>query len=328
MYLPPSFEAVMAAAASTVSPLTKDSRLTLGDGRTMPVIGFGTYQIKEEECEAPVHTALRLGYRHVDTAQVYGNEEACGRALAASGVSREELYVTTKLWPGNPDWNQPPKSFEQTVECCEASVRKLGLERCDLYLIHTPLGGGKEGRLAQYRGLVECQKRGLCTSIGVSNYGVAHLEEIAAEGLPLPAANQLELHPMSQKAALLAYMAERGILPIAYSSLAPLSNWRVGQQSAKSDAQRADVANSGVGAIAAKYRVVGRSEAQVLLRYALQKGWAILPKSVSEVRAAANLDVFSFALSDADMAALDAMERGATFAFGAPGQPLDPTQCA
>ena len=122
-------------------------------------------------------------------------------ALAASGVSREELYVTTKLWPGNPDWNQPPKSFEQTVECCEASVRKLGLERCDLYLIHTPLGGGKEGRLAQYRGLVECQKRGLCTSIGVSNYGVAHLEEIAAEGLPLPAANQLELHPMSQKAA-------------------------------------------------------------------------------------------------------------------------------
>ena len=122
--------------------------------------------------------ALQLGYRHIDTAQAYENEAACGRALAASAVPREDVYITTKLWPGNPDWNQPPLTYEQTIECCEASIQKLGIQKCDLYLIHTPLGGGKAGRLAQYRALVECQKRGLCSSIGVSNYGEAHLQEI------------------------------------------------------------------------------------------------------------------------------------------------------
>ena len=247
--------------------------------------------------------------------------------------------MTTKLWPGNPNWDQEPKTLEQTVACCEESVRKLGVQKVDLYLTHTPLGGGRECRLQQYRGLLEAQRRGLATSIGVSNYGIQHLQEIEAAGLPLPAANQLELHPMNQKAALLAFMRGRRILPIAYSSLAPLGTWRVGQQCSKTDEQRAAHGAAGadlggglggrVGAVlgAVAERHGGRSEAQVLLRWALQKGWPILPKSVSEGRAEANLQLFGFELSDADMAALDALETGETFAFGAPGQPLDPTKC-
>ena len=304
--------------------LSKETRFALADGRGIPCIGFGTYQIKEEECEAPVTCALKLGYRHIDTAQAYENEEACGRALAASQVPREEIFITTKLWPGNPDWNQAPKTYEETIECCEASISKLGIQTCDLYLIHTPLGGGKDSRLAQYQGLLECQRRGYCTSIGVSNYGVKHLQEIADAGLPLPATNQLELHPLNQKTELLTYMKQKGILPIAYSSLAPLSSWRAGQQSSKSEEQRAR--NVGIGRVASKYN--GKSEAQILLRYALQKGWAILPKSVNETRTLENLDVFSFSLSNADMEELDSMETGETFAFGSPGLPLDPTKCS
>merc|ERR1711998_325741 len=200
--------------------------------------------------------ALRLGYRHIDTAQVYANESACGRAIAASGVPREALFVTTKLWPGTPDWGQEPKTYDQTIECCKESVAKLGVGKVDLYLVHTPLGGGTEGRMQQYKGLVECQKQGLCTSIGVSNYGIAHLKEIEAAGLPLPAANQLELHPYCQKRDLIAFMKTKGILPIAYSSLAPLSNWREGQQSSKTEEHRAEA--SPVSVVAGRHP--GRTE--------------------------------------------------------------------
>ena len=195
------------------------------------------------------------------------------------------------------------------------------MESVDLYLIHTPLGGGKEARLAQYRALVECQRLGLATSIGVSNYGIAHLQEIEDAGLPLPAANQLEIHPMCQKPELLAFMAGKGIPAIAYSSLAPLSNWREGQQSAKPAASRA--AASPFAAMAAAH---GFSEAQVLLRWALQRGFAVLPKSTRRARMAENADLFSGApLSGNEMAAIAAMDQGAPLAFGSEDSPLDPT---
>ena len=152
----------------------------------------------------------------------------------------------------------------------------------------------------------------------MSNYGVAHLEEIAAAGLETPACNQIELHPLCQKRDLLEYMAARGVAPIAYSSLAPLSNWREGQQSAKEDRSR--------GAVLQRVQKdTGRTEAQCLLRWALQKGYAILPKSTTEARIVENADLFGFELSEASMAALDGLEANAAMAFGKVGAPFDPT---
>ena len=169
--------------------------------------------------------------------------------------------------------------------------------------------------------MIKCQQLGLVTSIGVSNYGIAHLQEIIDAGLPLPAANQLELHPYCQKRDILAFMAERGILPIAYSSLAPLSNWREDGRSAKRREARTEL--SPVTAIAAR---VGVSEPQLLLRYALQNGWCVLPKSVHAGRIAQNIDLFGFEIGAEDMAALDALDRDEALAFGSPEQPFDPSK--
>ena len=192
----------------------------LADGERIPAIGFGTFEIKEEDAEGAVLLALQTGYRHIDTAEGYGNESGVGRAIAK--VGRDRLFITTKLWPGNPAWGQPSKDQDATVAACKASIARLGVQQVDLYLTHGPFGG-KEARLAQYRGLVECQRLGLTKSIGVSNFSVAHLQELADAGLPVPAANQVELHPQLQRAELLDYMRSRKIAAIAYSSLAPLS---------------------------------------------------------------------------------------------------------
>ena len=257
------------------------------------------------------------------------NEAGVGRGLRASGLKREEVFLTTKLAPSIRGESSVPdpssfKTTRMTIESCEASVGRLGTY-ADLYLIHTPFSG-RERRLEQWRACVECQQRGLVRSIGVSNFGVSHLKEIEASGLPLPAANQLELHPLAQKPRLLSYMRDKGIAPIAYSSLAPLSTWRrdyatfTGSKGAKDRATPPLVQG-----IAAR---LGVSEARVLLRYGLQKGWAVLPKSTREERMRENLDLDSFVLSDADIATLDAMEQDTPLAFGSDGRPFDPTSVA
>jgi 2,5-diketo-D-gluconate reductase A len=302
-------------------PLT----LTLRDGRTMPAIGFGTFQIPASETENVVATALAVGYRHIDTAEFYANEKEVGMAIAASGVSRGDIFITTKLDPGNAAWGQTVKTYEATIAACETSVRNLGSGAIDLYLIHTPLSG-KQARLDQWRALVECQRRGLCVSVGVSNFETHHLEEMEAAGLPTPAANQIELHPLCQKASLLSFMAERSILPIAYSSLAPLSSWRDGYTAlGGSKSGEATATPLTIPAMATR---LGVSEARLLLRYALQRGWAVLPKSVKEERMRDNFDLRSFEIGAADMATLDALENGMAFAFGAPGAAFDPSKVA
>jgi len=294
----------------------------LGDGRTMPGVGLGTYQMSESDAEAAVTTALKLGYRHVDTAEGYSNEVAIGRALKAASV--QHVFVTTKLWPGNPQWGMPAKTYQQTVEACEQSLANLGIDAIGLYLVHAPTAGSSEARVAQWKAIVDCQARGLCRSIGVSNFGVAHLKEIEAAGLPLPAANQLELHPMTQKSELLGYMRARKILPIAYSSLAPLSNWREGYErpsGTKTEEEKQE--RPTIEAIATR---LGVSQARVLLRFALQRGWPCLPKTTKEERLRGNLDLDSFTLSDNDMKALDALEANANLAWDAPtGQHFDLT---
>ena len=275
----------------------------------IPAVGFGTYLISNDDAEDAIHAAIAAGYRHIDTASGYRNEETVGagirKGLEAKGLSRADLFVTAKLWPGNPAWGDAPKNGVQTIAECDASLARLGLNYVDLYLIHAPYGG--DMRLEQWRALLDLQASGKVRAVGVSNFNESHLDEIAAAGLPMPEANQIELHPWSQKPGLLAHMARHDITPIAYSSLVPLSTWRTepGQDSAKTDEMKAD--GTAFKAMAGKY---GVSEAQLLLRWGVQNGYAVLPKSLSPDRMRQNLDLFSFSIDDADMARMATMDRG------------------
>ncbi|MBV9847576.1 MAG: aldo/keto reductase [Kutzneria sp.] len=286
---------------------------TLTTDVDIPYLGFGTYLIADDEVAAAVIEAIRAGYRHIDTAEGYGNEPGVGagirQALESQGLTRSDLFVTTKLWPGNPAWGQPAKTTESTVASLDQSLERLGLDYVDLYLIHAPFE--RDQRLAQWRGLVELKRQEKARAIGVSNFSITHIEELKAAGLPLPVANQIELHPWSQKPELVRYLNDNGITPIAYSSLVPLSTWRAaeGQDSAKTDRMKADgeQADAPFKVMAAKY---GVSEAQVLLRWAIQKGYPVLPKSTNPGRIRKNADIFGFGLDDKDMAAIEKMDRG------------------
>lgn len=286
---------------------------TLTPDSSIPLVGFGTYLIPDDQAEAAVHAAITTGYRHIDTAEAYQNERGVGRglrrAMQTEGLTRSDLFVTTKLWPGNAAWGQTPKTTESTITSLHESLERLGLDHVDLYLIHAPFDRAQ--RLAQWRGLVALWEHKLARAIGVSNFNIAHLEELEAAGLPRPHANQIELHPWSQKPELVQFMAAKGITPIAYSSLVPLSTWRIaeGHGSAKTDDMKAASAraDSPFKAMGAKHQV---SEAQVLLRWAIQNGYPVLPKSTQVERMRQNADLFSFTLDDADLAQLATMNRG------------------
>jgi 2,5-diketo-D-gluconate reductase A len=278
----------------------------ISSGVQIPAVGFGTYLIPSEQASEAVQAAIAHGYRHIDTAQFYQNEKAVGdgikAALANHGLSRNEIFVTTKLWPGYAGWNDTPKNTEQTHQAFIESFEKLDLGPVDLYLIHS--AHGEEQRIPQWRALVELKQQGKVRSIGVSNYSQRHIEEIRSAGLPLPDANQIELHPWSQKPELIAYLRENNILPIAYSSLAPLSTWRVGQGSAKTEAmQEDDVLKD----MALKYEV---TEAQLLLKWGVQNGYPVLPKSLNPERIKQNIDLDGFEISAPDMAILRKLDRG------------------
>lgn len=307
-------EGADATAAAPAEPLHARSRIALADGSSMPTVGFGTYLIPNDDVARCVKLALEAGYDHIDTAEVYRNEAGVGDALR--GVEPRP-FVTTKNWPGNPQWNQAAKTYETTLASARTSNELLGAPP-DLILNHAPFGGGKADRLEQWRALLDAKREGLAKSVGVSNYSIAHLEEIAAAGMEAPAANQLEIHPHGQKAELLAYMKTKHIGIIAYSSLAPIATWRDGQQSGKTDAAEDQI----LAAVAGR---VARTQPQVLLRWALQKGYAILPKSTTDSRIVENRALFDFELDAGAMADLDGLERGVVAAFGSPEAPYDPT---
>lgn len=281
----------------------------LNSNTSIPAVGYGTYLISNEDAQSAVSSAIYNGYRHIDTASGYQNESTVGagiqEGLKTIGMSRSALFVTAKLWPGNPAWGEAPKTAEQVAQECDESLKRLGLDYVDLYLIHAPYGGDK--RVEQWRALLDLQQAGKARSVGVSNFNQQHLAEIIDAGLPVPDANQIELHPWSQKPALTSYMSEQGITPIAYSSLVPLSTWRTeeGQGSAKTDQMKAD--GSAFTAMATKYDV---SEAQLLLRWGVQQGYAVLPKSLNPERMRQNIDLFSFAIDDADMALITTLDKG------------------
>ncbi len=286
-----------------------DHSFPLNANTSIPAVGYGTYLISNEDAQAAVSTAIGIGYRHIDTASGYQNESEVGagirEGLKNTNQTRDNIFVTTKLWPGNPAWGDAPKTGAETLVECDASLSRLGLDYVDLYLIHAPYGG--DLRLEQWEALLDIQKAGKARAVGVSNFNQQHLDEIKETGLAMPDANQIELHPWSQKPDLVAYMLANDIAPIAYSSLVPLSTWRIedGQGSAKTDEMKAD--GGAFRGMAAKYNV---TEAQFLLRWGVQKGYAVLPKSLNPNRMRQNLDLFSFEIDAADMNQIVTMDRG------------------
>ncbi|NEA58238.1 aldo/keto reductase [Streptomyces sp. SID13666] len=250
----------------------------------MPQLGFGVWQVPDDEATAAVTTALEAGYRSIDTAAIYGNEEGTGRAIATSGVPREELFITTKLWNN-------AHGFDQALAAFDDSLAKLGLDYVDLYLIHWPTPA-RDLYADTWRALEKIQADGRARTIGVSNFGPAQLRRVLDEGSIVPAVNQVELHPDFAQAPLRAVHAEHGIATEAWSPL--------GQGKGLLD-------EPVIGTIAQR---LGRSPAQVVLRWHLQIGNVVIPKSVTPSRIKENIDVFDFELTDADMAALAGLDAG------------------
>lgn len=259
-------------------PLTIDSTIALNDGHAMPRLGLGVWQISSgKSCEAAVRGALDAGYRHIDTASFYGNEESVGKAIRASGTPREKIYLTTKLW------NSDHGRVEQA---CERSLGKLGMDYVDLYLIHYPV----PERLRSWRVLEKLRARGLARSIGVSNFTIRHLTELIANSQTVPAANQVELHPYLYQRELLDFCQAKNIVIQAYS---PLTHGeRLGDPK--------------LLALAKKYSSIApKSPAQILIRWALQHDVVVLPKSANRQRIVEDAEVYDFAISDDDMRQLD-----------------------
>jgi len=259
--------------------------ITLNDGHRIPQLGFGVFKVDPDETERIVSDALEVGYRHIDTAAVYGNELGVGRAIESSGIPRDELFITTKLW--NSD-----QGTESAYDAIDLSLEKLGLEQVDLYLIHWPrpdLDRYSESWLA----LEQIRDDGKTRSIGVSNFHRAHLERIISDSGTVPAVDQIELHPAFAQRELRAFSEPLGILTEAWGPLGQ------GKYDLFGEAAVADAAAAH-----------GVTPAQVVIRWHLQQGIIVFPKSNSRERMAENFDVFGFELTAAEVAAIDALDRG------------------
>jgi 2,5-diketo-D-gluconate reductase A len=265
-----------------VDPATVPT-VALLDGNTIPAVGLGVYKVADDEAERVVATALEVGYRHVDTAEMYGNEAGVGRAIRASAVDRDEVFVTTKVWNTN-------QGHDETLRAFDASLERLGLDRVDMYLIHWP-AAANDRYVDTWRAMERIRSEGRATTIGVSNFQVEHLQRLLDETDALPAVNQVERHPWLPQTELMTFHARHGIVTEAWS---PLGRGRL-------------VGEPTLQAIADAH---GVSVAQVLVRWNLQQGVVVLPKSVTPERIASNIDVGRFGLDDDEMAAIAALETG------------------
>lgn len=259
--------------------------ITLNDGNTIPQLGFGVFQIKSEDTVKAVYEALEIGYRHIDTAEMYGNEKEVGEAVRASGLDREEVFVTSKL---NNSFHEP----QDAREAFDRTLSDLGFDYVDLFLIHWPLPTLYNGDyVSTWRTLEEFQRDGRARSIGVSNFQIEHLKLLAAETDTVPAVNQIEVHPYFTNEAVRAYGREHGIVTEAWS---PIAQGRV-------------LEDATITRIAGK---VGKTPAQVVLRWHIQRGDIVFPKSVTPSRMRENFELFDFELEPGDMEEITALDRG------------------
>lgn len=257
------------------------STIRFNDGNQIPQLGFGVWQVPNEGANAAVTAAIKAGYRSIDTAAAYQNETGVGDALAASSVPAKDLFITTKLW--NAD-----QGYDSTLRAFDASMKKLRLDKLDLYLIHWPVPS-RDRYLDSWKAFIKLREEGRVTSIGVSNFQVPHLERLKAETGVVPAINQIELHPRFQQKALRDYHAKEGIATEAWS---PLGQGRLLDEPA-------------IAVIAKKY---GKSPAQVILRWHLDIGNVVIPKSVTPARIVENFNVFDFKLAAEDIAAIATLD--------------------
>lgn len=261
--------------------------LTLSNGTEIPQLGLGVFLVEPGEAERVVSDALEVGYRHIDTARIYDNEAEVGRAIASSGIPRDELFITTKLW--NNDHERAADAFEQSLD-------RLGLDRVDLYLVHWPIPMVEGSALTAWRGLIDIAETGRASAIGVSNFEIEHLQQVIDATGVVPAANQIELHPLHQRRELTAFCAEHDIAVEAWGPLAQ----------GKTDLfERPEV-------VAAAERH-GKTPAQVVLRWHLQQGRIIFPKTGRRERMVENADIFDFELSGTELEAIDSLEAGTNF---------------
>ncbi len=260
--------------------------ITLNDGRSIPQFGLGVYKMPQGETKRVVHEAFEAGYRHIDTASLYGNEAEVGEAVRESGIARDEIFVTTKLW--NTDQPRPAEAFDQSLE-------RLGLDRVDLYLIHWPQPERGEA-LGVWRSLIDIAASGRASSIGVSNFEIEHLEELLAQTGVVPAVNQIELHPLHQRTELRTFCREHGI---AVEAWGPLSQGK------------SDLLDRPEVTVAAEAHA--KSPAQIVLRWHVQLGNIVFPKTSRRERLSENADIFDFQLSDAEMTAISSLDEQRNF---------------
>ena len=261
--------------------LSPTSTVLLHGDTAIPQLGFGVFKVQDgDDVEAAIAAALDVGYRHIDTAAIYRNEEGVGRAIAASDIPRSDIFVTTKLW--NSD-----QGYDPALAGLDASLTKMGLEYVDLYLVHWPKPAHTRDT---WRAMEESKASGKARSIGVSNFLPEHLDQLLEHSTVTPSINQIEFHPHLQSPELIDYCADHGIVVEAWSPL------KAGQI----------VDDTGLTAIADAH---GITVAQVVLRWMLQRGIVVIPKSVTPSRIASNADLYGFELSDAEMATINAMDR-------------------
>ena len=275
--------------ATRPSPL-----LTLNTGVRMPALGLGVFQSPPAETAAAVESAIRRGYRLIDTAAAYMNERQVGEGLRGSGIARDDVFIETKIWISD-------YGYDATLHAFDKGARKLGVDRIDLLLLHQPLPSRFDLTLDAYRALEKLLADGQVRAIGVSNFMPDHLRRLLAETSVVPAVNQIEVHPYFQQRALQSLHAQHGILTQAWSPIGGITSYYGGgNKSTFDDATLQEIA-----------RQHGKSPAQVMLRWHLQAGRSAIPKSTKPVRIAENFDVFDFELSKDQIIAIDALDTGA-----------------
>lgn len=267
--------------------------LTLNNGVMLPALGLGVFQTPPDETGDAVTAALDAGYRHIDTAAAYGNEREVGQAIVASGVDRSDVFIETKVWISD-------YGFEQTLHAFDKSAGKLGVEQIDLLILHQALPSDFERTVEAYKALEQLLADGKVRAIGVSNFMVDHLTDLLERTEVVPAVNQIEVHPYFAQREVQDFGRQYGILTQAWSPIGGITFYRDGQHTSA-------LADPVIGRIA---EVHGQSPAQVMLRWGLQQGRSVIPKSTKAGRIAENIDVFDFTLSDGELADIDALETG------------------